>query len=472
MLKLLRQLADQHETLERHGRRRLPQGPIEKTPEGALRIQVAPADATDANAAPGMRAEVWLQPDIEIDTLNMRMSTPEALGEAELCVVLGAGNMSLLLAGDLLHAMFIKNQVVVLKMNPVNEILAPLLSRIFEPLIRENFLAVVCGSREVGSALCSHHWVDRLHMTGSHRTFEAIRQTNTRPLSAELGNVSPVIVVPGPWTARELREQGKHLASLHALNGALNCLTPRLIIQHQGWARRHVLVEAIRRSLRRIETRPTFYPGVEEVQQLLLERYKGAEIFEATAKGDLPWCFLSAPSLDVMDPFAVEAEAFCPFLIEGGIEAPTPAEFIQKAVQFVHNRVWGNLVITLLVHPKTMQDPECRRAVHWAVAQLRYGTVAVNTSGALTYMTPTLPWGAFPGNPDHDIQSGRGFVNNIFNLPSPQKTVVWSRFLPRGTAPIDLTHRHFTELMKCVTDLEMAPTRTNVARLIWTAMRR
>ena len=61
-------------------------------------------------------------------------------------------------------------------------------------------------------------------MTGSDKTFEEIifghtitnaeRQDRIEPViskrfTSELGNVSPVIIVPGPWSERDIREQAR-----------------------------------------------------------------------------------------------------------------------------------------------------------------------------------------------------------------------------------------------------------------------
>ena len=59
-----------------------------------------------------------------------------------------------------------------------------------------------------------------------------------------------------------------------------------------------------------------------------------------------------------------------------------------------------------------------------AVASLRYGCVAVNVWAGYAFAFGTTPWGAWPGAPPEDIQSGRGFVHNTRMLEGVEKTVI------------------------------------------------
>ena len=60
--------------------------------------------------------------------------------------MLGAGNMSMLIAGDVLHALFVENDVVLLKMSPQCESLTPVIRDVFAPLIELGALAVALTS--------------------------------------------------------------------------------------------------------------------------------------------------------------------------------------------------------------------------------------------------------------------------------------------------------------------------------------
>ena len=95
-----------------------------------------------------------------------------------------------------------------------------------------------------------HENVDEIHLTGSKKTFDDIvfgsgleglknkksrEPILTKPLTAELGNVTPAIVIPGPWSYEEIQIQAIRIASWLVANAGFNCLTPRVIIQHKDW---------------------------------------------------------------------------------------------------------------------------------------------------------------------------------------------------------------------------------------------
>ena len=69
---------------------------------------------------------------------------------------------------------FLENQVVLLKMNPVNDYLGPLIEEAYRPLIERGFLKLVYGGAKEGAYLCKHKSVDVIHMTGSDKTFDTI----------------------------------------------------------------------------------------------------------------------------------------------------------------------------------------------------------------------------------------------------------------------------------------------------------
>src|SRR5581483_1655232 len=134
-------------------------------------------------------------------------------------LVLGAGNVSSIGPLDVVYKLFVEDQVVVFKTNPVNAYLGPLMEEGFRALVEPGYLRVVYGGAAEGAYLCNSAGVDEIHITGSDKTFDAIvfgagpegaeRKAAHQPLldkriTGELGNVSPVIVVPGPWSKKEL----------------------------------------------------------------------------------------------------------------------------------------------------------------------------------------------------------------------------------------------------------------------------
>src|SRR4029079_17394547 len=85
---------------------------------------------------------------------------------------------------------------------------------------------------------------------GSDKTYEAIvygsgaegearkredRPLLAKPITAELGTVSPVIVVPGPWSAGDLAYHAENLVTMLTNNAGFNCNATRVIVQHAQW---------------------------------------------------------------------------------------------------------------------------------------------------------------------------------------------------------------------------------------------
>src|SRR5690606_7865503 len=106
---------------------------------------------------------------------------------------------------------FVEHAVVLYKVHPVNTYLGPLFEEAFRPLVEAGYLRLAYGGADVGAFLCEHAEIDEIHITGSDKTVEAIafgvgaegakrkaenRPKNTKPISSELGNVSPVLIVP------------------------------------------------------------------------------------------------------------------------------------------------------------------------------------------------------------------------------------------------------------------------------------
>lgn len=440
-------------------------------------VQVAPDDLAEKLSLGGGTAEVWLSPGLSLDDARAgqgaRLRAPPT--DPPVLALLAAGNVPMLLVGDVLHALLLRGAVVVAKLNPVNADLLPLWQEAFAPLIERGCLALIAGDAAVGARLTTHTDVDAVHMTGSHHTHDAIvfgggafgevaraagRIQNHRPLSAELGNITPVLVVPGPWTPGELRYHAIQLGSQHGLNAAFNCLTPRLVVTSSSWPQRAAFLEALRAFFAVLPTRRAYYPGAAARHARFGAAHDDAVRLGAVTEGALPWTLITGLRLDGDAAAAAQEpcfrdESFCAVLAEATVDAADAPTFLSRAVELVNERVWGNLTVTLLVHPQTAKAHKA--AVDDAIARLRYGAVCVNTFGPMAYVTPSLPWGAAPGNVVTDIQSGSGVVNNVLDLPSPEKSVVRAPFTMGKSPPLNLLWPKTTPLLREVAALEHRP---------------
>jgi hypothetical protein len=119
---------------------------------------------------------------------------------------------------------------------------------------------------------------------------------------------------------------------------------------------------------------------------------------------------------------------------EVALDAPRSVpDYLEQAVEFCNDTLWGTLSATIIVHPKSLKDPEVAAAVERAIDDLRYGSVVVNHWSAVPYGM-CRPLGRLPGAHElDDIQSGRGVVHNTYLLEDVEKSVV------RGSVPPPLT---------------------------------
>lgn len=487
ILRNLRLLDQALADIDELGRPRLP-GPVRRQPSGRVVTRIFPQDGYDRLFYPGVTATAWMEFGVDADELRATQAvayhqSPRPRG---VCLVLGGGNVSSIGPMDILHKLFVDNQVVLCKMHPVNAYLGPLLEDGFRALIDWGFLRVVYGGAEVGRYLCEHPLVDAIHITGSDQTVAAIafgvgeegaqrrrerRPRNTRPISSELGNVSPVIVVPGPWSQDDLVYQGENIAAMLGNNAGFNCNAARLLITHAEWPQARPLLHEVRNAFAVLPPRRAYYPGAADRYRAFLAAHPAADQIGHAAEGELPWLFIPDLDPERAGEIAFGQEAFCSAMGQTALAADSPAEFLAKAVDFANRKVWGTLNATLLVHPQTLEDRAMARAFAKALEDLRYGTIAVNVWAAAGYGLVVTPWGAHPGHDLYDIGSGHGFVHNTLMFDRVQKTVVEAPFRMRPKPPWFPSHQRSLELAKRITDFEAEPSPAKLPGIFWEALR-
>jgi hypothetical protein len=349
-------------------------------------------------------------------------------------LVLGAGNVSSIPPTDAISKIFQEGHVVLLKMNPVNEYLGPIFQRLFARLIDQGFVRIIYGGAEVGSAAVNHPDVDEVHITGSIHSHDAIvwgpageeRERRKResdpvldkPITSELGNVSPWIVVPGPYSEAQLKFQAESVAASIANNGSFNCVATKMIVTWKDWPQRRQFLDLVEEVLARVPQRVAYYPGAID----RFERFTGQPAPQ-DAQGRLPWT-LVRDSDPEKTPVLYCEESFVCVCGETALAAQNEREFLDRAVDFANERLWGTLSAALTVHPSFRRDPAGKKCFEAALANLRHGSIGVNHWPALIYAMMSPPWGGFPTGTLADAQSGIGSVHNTFMLEHVQKTVL------------------------------------------------
>jgi len=86
---------------------------------------------------------------------------------------------------------------------------------------------------------------------------------------------------------------------------------------------------------------------------------------------ETPWTLVRDVDAGDREERAFASESFCPILFETGVGSADPVEFLDQAVPFANDRLWGTLSAGLVVHPKTTKDPTLGAAVERAIGNLR-----------------------------------------------------------------------------------------------------
>ncbi|MFE0654620.1 aldehyde dehydrogenase family protein [Streptomyces sp. NPDC059534] len=414
---------------------------ITRAPGGRLAVQVLPYNTYDKLLMSGFHAEVWTTPGVTEDqlraTAGLTQRTPRQTRGVAL--ILGAGNIFSIPPLDVLYQLYAENRTAVLKLNPTTDPLADVYRAVFKPLIDRGLLEIVTGGPEVGAALTEHPGISAVHMTGSEATHDAVvwgtGETATaaktagtpklaKPMTSELGGVSPIIVLPGKWSDADLRYQAEHVATMRLHNSGCNCIAGQILILSSDWPQKSAFLTALRRALATAPARPAWYPSCEARVQDARSLHPG----HAEKPGGTPERTLLT-GLDLTDDSesAFTTEYFGPVL--GVTELPgTGTQFLGAAVTAANDRLRGTLGANIIAHPNTLKA--LGRRLRGAIADLRYGTIAVNAWTGVGYATPRATWGAFPGHTLDDVQSGIGTVHNALLLDHTERTVVTGPFRP------------------------------------------
>ncbi|MEO7039070.1 MAG: aldehyde dehydrogenase family protein [Candidatus Elarobacter sp.] len=426
-------------------------GAVRTRSDGQVVVDVFPLQPADRILLNGVRAEVWMQPGVTRDALASQTASTLKRRDAPgfVTLVLGAGNVASIAPLDVLTALYTHAGVVLLKLNPVNAYLEPIFRSIFASLIDDGFVRITAGDAQTGAYLCGHAGIDAIHLTGGERTHDAIafgsgpdaaaRKAAARPLldkqlTSELGNVTPVILVPGPWSASDLAFQAANVASMKLHNAGANCIAAQIVVTPAAWEETPRFVNGLREALRSAPPRPSYYPGSKERQTEIALGHATAETLAAPDGGD-PRTFI--PELDpsnVKEPLFLH-EAFGPVLGQTSLPGADAAAFLRNAVAFCNDVLHGTLGASILIHPRTIV--ELGPAFDAAIAALRYGSVTINTWPGVGYLLPAASWGAYPGNTLANAGSGIGCVHNTFLFDRPQKTLLYAPFTPFPRSMLD-----------------------------------
>jgi hypothetical protein len=430
----LRLLIQSLRDIKTYGKPRLP-GKPQMGPDARLRVPVFPAKGLfDALTFQGFKVESRMLPGITAESLRQ---CPHGVPgrwnpkNPRICLVLGAGNVSSIPTTDAFTKLFQEGRSVLLKMNPVNEALGPVFERAYAPLIDAGYLQVIYGGGDVGAAAVQHELVGEIHITGSINSHDAIvwgapgpeRERRKRendpvlrkPISSELGNVTPWIVVPGKYTDKQLDFQAENIATSITNNCSFNCIATKVIVTSANWPHRQRFLDKIQQVLGRIAPRKAYYPGA-------IDRF--ARFASRTADSDkLPWTLLRGISPRSAPQFFNE-ESFVCVSVETQLEADSDTAFLDRAVDFANSDLWGTLAASITLPSDFRKDPSREASLQSALSRLDYGTIAINHWSGLAFAMMSPGWGGVAGSTLDDAQSGIGWVHNTYQLDGIEKNIL------------------------------------------------
>jgi hypothetical protein len=458
---------------------------IRQRPDGQVVADVFPHNLRERLMYSHMTVEVWMEPGKAAS--QGRIYREKAAGvfqRGRLCLVLGAGNVGSICPLDLLYKLFVEDEVVIVKMNPVNEYLLPLFRRAFRSLVDAGFLEFTQGGADAGEYLCQHAEVESIHLTGSDRTHDAIvwgptseeqeqRKAAGQPridkwITSELGCVTPVLVVPGAWSDSALQYQARNVASMVAQNASFNCTAAKALVLARGWDRREAFLEKLHEVFTRLAPRRAYYPGAEERYQAFRAQYPNARVLGPGGTRVVPWTVLPNVPANAGE-YALTREAFCGVLAEVSLDVTDPDRFLTEAVAFANEHIWGNLSCVVLVDGATRRRHA--EALERALAELRYGGIGVNVWTGANFALGVASWGAFPGNTLENVRSGRGVVHNAMLFDHPEKSIVRGPFRLFPTPVWFADHRNLAVLGRLATHFEAAPSWLKLPQVALAGMR-
>jgi acyl-CoA reductase-like NAD-dependent aldehyde dehydrogenase len=408
--------------------------------EGRTVVDVFPVTLSDRLLLNGFTAQVWTLPGTTREQALARAAGEYRgrAGEGAVSLVLGAGNIAAITPLDILHKLYAEGEVVLAKMNPVNDYLRPHFEKVFSEFVDRGFVRFVDGGAPEGAYLTGHEGVDSIHVTGSDRTHDAIvwgsdeqaeqrkqddTPLNDKPFTSELGGVSPCIVTPGPWSDADFRFQAEHIVTSKLNNSGHNCVATQILVVPREWDGTQKLLAEVRKVLRELPPRADYYPGAAARVGKVTAAHPQAETL-----GIDDSCRVLVPEIEGLDDVMLTDEVFASALGVVRLPGEDAPQFLRAATEFANDKLPGTLGATLLVHPRT--ERAHRAAVDEAIAALRYGTLGVNCWSAFGFLLGYTPWGAFPGHTRQEIGSGIGFVHNAFMLEDVEKTVLRAPFAP------------------------------------------
>ena len=443
--------------------------------------KVFPNSFTERITFPFIDAKVIFNKSMSFEDINKYRGFSKRYDiDPSITLVLGAGNFSSIPYLDVLYHLITRKSVILLKLNPVNEYLKPVFEKVFQSFIERGYIIVTTGNIDESKYMAKHPGINHIHLTGSDKTFEdivygreltekerkskSLSKINNKPITSELGNVTPIIIHPGKWSTSDIKYQARKIVTAKLNNNGFNCIAAQVVVLPDGWGQTDTLIKFVKHYMSKAKERKAYYPeSIERLEKL--EKDKGYERVNALS------CVTPHLTREIKAYSKFEInEVWSSTIYFKKIEYTSVEDFANKAIDYCNDELWGNLGVSVIIkdHDRKFNN----HITNLYVDNLNYGTVAINEWAAIGYIIPQLPWGGFPGNRANDIQSGQSVVHNSMLFESPLKGVVNTKF--RISRIIDppwfVTNKKARRLFKNLTYYQIHNSNINFLKLIFAAL--
>ena len=483
----LRLLIETLDSLYHDGETPIDESDVRKRANGRIAVDVFPKSIWDKLMYTGFEAEVYQQAGVTRENLFEHMASfylhEDPVGRVSL--VLGAGNVNSIPPLDCIYKLYAEGEVCILKLNPVNDYIGPYIEESFREFIDAGYMEVVYGGVDVGEYLVNHDAVETIHITGSDKSHDAIvygtgeegqerkdadEPLIDKPITSELGNVSPVIVFPGDWSEKELDFQAQNIASQLVNNAGFNCNAVRVVVTWEDWDQRQELMDRVVAILEDVGPRAAYYPGAHDRYESFMDHHdERADQAGEHGEEHLPYAVIRDVDPGNEEDICFQREAWCTVMSETALPGEDPAEYLKNAVEFSNDVLWGTLSASIIVDPRAQKTFEA--SIEQAIEDLEYGSVVINHWPALAYALGSTTWGAYPGHTRQDIQSGIGVVHNTFLFDKPEKSVVRGPFVVMPKPPWFATNKKTHEIAPRLVDFDKDPSVYKSVKILWPALR-
>ncbi len=443
--------------------------------------KVFPNNFIERITFPFIDAKVIFNKSMSFDDINKYRGFSKRYDiDPSITLVLGAGNFSSIPYLDVLYHLITRKSVILLKLNPVNEYLKPVFEKVFQNFIERGYIIVTTGNIDESKYMATHQGINYIHLTGSDKTFEdivygreltdkerkskSLSKINNKPITSELGNVTPIIIHPGKWSTSDIKYQARKIVTAKLNNNGFNCIAAQIVVLPDGWGQTETLIKFVKHYMSKAKERKAYYPeSIERLEKL--EKDKGYERVNALS------CVTPHLTREIKaySKFEID-EVWSSTIYFKKIQYTSVEDFANKAIDYCNDELWGNLGVSVII--KDHDRKFNKHITNLYVDNLNYGTVAINEWAAIGYIIPQLPWGGFPGNRDNDIQSGQSVVHNSMLFESPLKGVVNTKF--RISRIIDppwfVTNKKARRLFKNLTYYQIHNSNINFLKLIFAAL--